>query len=247
MGGDQQSVHIFEREVISDLAQLASWIVSGEVAVHCLAEVFSLGPAHWGRCVQEGSVRLLQEIEIFSKSTKFWLTSRYGEWEGTRVDRAHPLLALAWPGPGILSAWGRINIGSNWGNIKLDKPSLQQIIRDETHLKYIFCDFLLSSQHFLRIKDAQAVFWVNLVSRHKTSASINGTVSSASSVFFTLVSLADEWGLVAFHIKGLLEQLCCIMLVDLAQVTFQVFKCASTLQPFRISLSPSTESRTLVP
>ena len=66
---------------------------------------------------------------------------------GTRVDRAHPLLALAWPGPGILSAWGQINIGSNWGNIKLDKASLEQIIRDETHLKYIFfviCLFLLS-------------------------------------------------------------------------------------------------------
>ena len=74
-------------------------------------------------------------------STKFWLTSRYGECEGTRVDRAHPLLALGWPGPGILSAWGRINIGSNWGNIKLDKASLEQIICDETHLKYFFLWF----------------------------------------------------------------------------------------------------------
>ena len=57
---------------------------------------------------------------------------------GTRVDRAHPLLALAWPGPGILSAWGRINIGSNWANIKLE-PETKQIIPSkfyERDLKY---------------------------------------------------------------------------------------------------------------
>ena len=49
------------REEILHLTQLAGRVVGGEVAVHRLAEVLRLGPAHRGGGVQEGSVRLLQE------------------------------------------------------------------------------------------------------------------------------------------------------------------------------------------
>ena len=134
---------------------------------------------------------------------------------GTRVDRAHPLLALAWPGPGILSAWGQINIGSNWGNIKLDKASLEQIIRDETHLKYIFlwfarffsvfsksynrivwtCKFAKHTEvHFMeRIKNAQAMICANF-NFNWPAASWQKLLpqNEAMGSVYDLVSLADE-------------------------------------------------------
>ena len=166
---------------------------------------------------------------------------------GTRVDRAHPLLALAWPGPGILSAWGQINIGSNWGNIKLDKASLEQIIRDETHLKYIFLWFArffsVFSKKVITVLYEHAslpnirkyTLWKGSKMRKQWFAQNLTSLEHQphdkkllpQNKVYDLVSQADEWGLVAFHIKGLLEQLCCIMLVDLAQMTFQVFRCVS--------------------
>ena len=91
-------------------------------------------------------VKIVKEVKrsdslcCFDCGNVLAIVVRTSRWCGvvTRVDRAHPLLALSWPGPGILSAWGQIiiiDIGSQMEKHKVgtQSPGTDQRCRCTLH------------------------------------------------------------------------------------------------------------------